>query len=156
MTIGEARRWLAIYFLLATAVIGSFLLFFSGTSILLIEKKDGADAFQIIIPVLVGQLTVVFQWLANADRNSVSEKESSPIPDWSVWLPPTLSLAIIAAGAISLKVANAPAVNSSVSPETFKNAITFSVTLLNASTVFLVARLFAKSPRTDAAVQPGA
>lgn len=142
MRIADARKWLAIYFLLTTVITGSFLLLFSGSVVLPLTEEDASACFQILIPVLVGQVTVIFQWIALANANPQDPDETTPIPAWAIKLPPVLALGIVVLATVALAVANAPDINWNVSPVTFKNAITFAVTVLNASTVFLVARLF--------------
>ena len=149
MKMAEARRWLALYFLLATAAAGAFLLLFGGSILLPLTPEDSSASFQIIIPVLVGQLTLIFQWIA-VSNNAASENDiNCPVPGWAIKLPPILALSIFILAVLTLVLSNRPDVNSSASPSTFKNALTFSITILNASTVFLVARLF---PRQDDAV----
>jgi len=142
MTIKDARKWIAIYFLLTTAATGAFLLLFSGSIILPLGSEDASASFQILVPVLVGQVTVIFQWLALANEAAPENNLPSPVASWAIKLPPILAFAIILTAAFTLALANRADVNLSTSPGTFKNALTFSVTLLNASTIFLVARLF--------------
>jgi hypothetical protein len=146
MKIVEARKWLALYFLLSAALTGSFLLLFSGTVILPLTPEDATASFQILIPVLAGQITVIFQWIALADNTPEENDIPSPIPGWAIKLPPTLAILIVIFATVALAVANRPEIHSSMSPTAFKSAITFSVTILNASTIFLVARLFPKKP----------
>jgi hypothetical protein len=146
MKIVEARRWLAIYFLLTAAITGSYLLIFSGTFLLPLSPDDATASFQILIPVLAGQITVIFQWIALANNTPEENDLPSPIPGWAIKLPPTLAILIVMLAAVALVVSNRPGVSSSMSPMTFKNAVTFSVTILNSATIFLVARLFPKKP----------
>lgn len=142
MKIGTARKWIGIYFLLTTVFVGCFLLFFNSSSILPITQEEANSSFQIIIPVLVGQITVIFQWFSLTTTQPGDIEKTSPIPGWLIKLPPLLVLFIIVLATVTLALANSPDSTLSVSPNTFKSAITFSVTLLNASTVFLVTKLF--------------
>jgi len=84
---------------------------------------------------------VIFQFLSNLN-NPVDENEMSPIPSWAIKLPPLLVLGIVILAIISLIIANDPKSNSKVSPDTFKTALTFAIAFLNATTVYLVARIF--------------
>jgi hypothetical protein len=147
MTVDQARKWLAIYFLLVTVVTGAFLLLFNGTSVLPLSSEDASACFQIIIPVLVGQVTVIFQWIAIANKDDPTGKLESPVPSWAIRLPATLAVLIVVAATVVLAIANRPSLNWTVSPSTFKSAVTFAVTILNASTVFLVARFFPSSSK---------
>ena len=117
MTIGEARRWLGIYFVSITGVTGVFLLMFSGTRLLPLTPEEATSSFQIIVPVLIGQLTVIFQWVARA-KDDAGRDMQSPVPGWAVKLPPVVALIIIVISVVALCIANREGVNWSVSPET--------------------------------------
>jgi len=142
MTIAVDRRWLALYFLLTTVVVGLYLLIFAGQPILPLSRDEANACFEILIPVLVGQVAVIFQWIALANVNDDENLKPSPIPSWAITLPPALALFVILAGAAALVMSNSLSNNSSFGPEGFKTTITFAVSILNASTVVLVARLF--------------
>jgi hypothetical protein len=148
MTLDSARTWLGIYFLLTTVLIGCYLLLFSGMVILPLTPTEAGDCFQIIIPVLVGQVTVIFQWIAVTNSGIDDKKELCPIPSWAIKLPPILALLIIVLASIVLIISNDPTKNLSTSPDTFKHAITFSVTILNATTIYLVTKLFPTKAKT--------
>ncbi|MFD3306608.1 hypothetical protein [Alteromonas macleodii] len=66
----------------------------------------------------------------------------SPIPGWAIKTPALLSLGIVIVAALALYMSNDPESGIEASPDTFKSSITFAVTILNASTVFLIGRLF--------------
>jgi NADH:ubiquinone oxidoreductase subunit 6 (subunit J) len=142
MTLESARKWLGIFFLLTTVIIGCYLLLFSGMVFLPLTQAEAGDCFQIIIPVLVGQVTVIFQWIAMTNNAQEDKNSLCPIPGWAIKLPPILALLIIILASIVLVIANDSSKNLSASPDTFKHAITFSATILNATTVYLVAKLF--------------
>jgi hypothetical protein len=65
MTLVAARNWLAVFFLGTTASLGAYILLFQQTRLLPIAAKDATSSFQIIIPTLVGQLTLAFKWIAD-------------------------------------------------------------------------------------------
>ena len=142
MTIGAARKWLAIYFLLTAVAVGLYLLLFPATWILPLGRDDANACFEILLPVLIGQVTVIFQWFALASAGDAENIEPSPIPDWAIKLPPILVLLIIIASAVALSIANMPPSHLQLGPEGFKAALTFAVSIMNASTVLLVSRLF--------------
>ncbi|PSL45407.1 hypothetical protein CLV51_104109 [Chitinophaga niastensis] len=145
MTLESAQRWLGIYFLTTTVLIGCYLLL-STQSLLPLDATSKGDCFKIIIPVFIGQLTIIFQWIANAN-NPIDKNVISPIPGWAIQLPPFLAILIVLLAGISLVMTKEPSNNATTSSETFKNAITFSVTILNATTVYLVPRLFPSGAR---------
>ncbi|WP_313167399.1 hypothetical protein [Massilia oculi] len=142
MSYDQARRWLALYFLILTAALGAYILIAAGTVALPISRQDGNDAFKIIIPVLCGQLTVMFQWLSHIET---PDDRPCPIPVWAIKAPPMICLAILAV-AVAVLVAGNPLESSNVGLSTadFKGVLTFIISLLNCSTVYLVARLFGK------------
>jgi hypothetical protein len=142
MSLGDARTWLGLYFLLSTVITGRFLLLFSGSAVLPLTQEDASASFQILIPVLVGQVTVIFQWIATANHSLQDDTVPCPVPNWAIRLPPLLASSVVVVAALVLAISNSAASNWQASPETFKNAVTFSVTVLNASTIFLVTKLF--------------
>lgn len=145
ITFGAARRWIAIYFLLVTVITGGYLLLFGETRFLPVSKTEAAATFQILIPVLVGQLTVIFQWLSLM-TNVHDGDDICPIPTWAIKMPPLLVLGLISATIIVLILGNwGDGSPSALGPEQFKNVFTFAISILNASTVFFVSRLFPKA-----------
>jgi hypothetical protein len=143
-----------LYFLLAAGFVGAFLLLFRQTSVLPLEADEANAAFQIIIPVFVAQVVVIFQWLAKTD--DAAEDQPSPFPNWAIVLPPVLTLAIFIVAVVALAVSNGPGAAMQVSPDAFQSAVTLSVTILNASTVLLVTRLFPGSKRKPRPVRASA
>jgi len=144
MKLSKARRWIGVYFLVITATTGLFLLLFSGSVLLPISEEQASSCFQVIIPVFVGQLAVIFQWIAKEDAQK--DKKSS-IPVWAILLPPCLSAMIIVVAAVILAIGNLESINWKLSPKSFQNAITFAVSIVNATTVLLMPRLFPSSEK---------
>jgi hypothetical protein len=142
MTNSSARRWLGLYFLLASTGLGLFLLLFTGSAILPLDAADGSAAFQILLPVFVGQLTVIFRWIAGIGNEAKDANAACSIPGWAVRIPPILAVTIVVCAAFALAAANSPTSTLKTSPETFKASVTFAVTILNATTVYLVTKLF--------------
>lgn len=146
MTYAQAQRWLGLYFLIITAVMGTYILIFPGTRALPVSREEAEHAFQVIIPVFIGQLTIIFQWLGA--RDSKISNEIVGIPAWAIVTPPIIAVFIVASVVAALAINNvlsetgADGINTSA----FNAAVTFAVGILNASTVFLVARLFPHKP----------
>jgi hypothetical protein len=147
MTVRTARHWLGIYFLLVTVLVGGFLLVFSGSVLLPLTGDEAKSSFQVIVPVLVGQVAIVFRWLSTADPDVLEDNKVSPVPGWAIILPPCLALFCFIVGVVALCLSNRPESGLSVGPPTFQAIVTFTVTILNASTVLLVGRLFHVSGR---------
>jgi len=93
----------------------------------------------------VGQITVIFQWIAQMNSTQDDDKEC-PIPVWAIKLPPLLVLGLMAISVVVLIMGNwGSGSTSAMGPDEFKSVFTFSVSILNASTIFLVGRLFPKA-----------
>lgn len=148
MTKAAAQKWLALYFLFVTAVLGTYILIFPETDFLPVPRDEAKAALQIIIPVLLGQMAVIFQWIAQA-RDQVKD-ELSPIPAWAIKAPAIAAISVLAAVIAALIILNS---QKSDTPLTgmFSNGVTFAVAIINVSTVYLVAKLF---PHKKSASRP--
>jgi hypothetical protein len=141
MTAKDTRNWLGKYFLLTTSVLGGYVLLCGETPLLPIRRAEALDCFQIVVPVLVGQLTIIFRWFAVGDK--IQDDAPVDMPDWVVKGPPLIVIALISAAAIALVAGNVGKGSSwAPSPESFKGMVTFAVSLLNATTIFILARYF--------------
>jgi hypothetical protein len=136
MTVEKVRNWLGIFFLGTTALVGAYIILFQETRALPINAKDAMSAFQILIPTLIAQVTIVFKWIASPP--SAPEAPIS-LPSWAVIGPPVLVIVILVTTVI---VVVGDQGDSLAGGPIFKNAVTFAVSLLNASTVFIVTRVF--------------
>jgi hypothetical protein len=143
MTVSTARNWLGIFFLGTTACLGAYILLFQQTKLLPIATKDATSSFQIIIPTLVAQLTLAFKWIADPPSN---RDEELTLPMWAVAGPPAAVVLIMLCTIILIAVDGG---NSLEGGALFKNAVTFCVTLLSATTIIIMARVFARPGRTD-------
>jgi hypothetical protein len=140
MTIVAVRNWLGAFFLGTTAALGAYIILFQETKALPISSKDATSAFQIIIPTFIAQLTIAFRWIANPPANS--EDDKIILPRWAVIGPPIAVIAILIA-TITLLISDSG--ESLDSGAIFKNAVTFCVSLLSASTAFIISRVFSGS-----------
>jgi hypothetical protein len=142
MTVRMARHWLGIYFLVVTVFVGLFLLVFSGSSILPLTGDEAKSNFQVLVPVLAGQLAIVFRWWSNADVDGNQDDQPSPIPTWAIVLPPILALLVFVSGVVALENSTGANARLNLGPSGFQGVVTFTVTILNATTVLLISRLF--------------
>jgi hypothetical protein len=151
MKAGEIRDWLGKYFLLTTVILGGYILLFAGryTVLLRIDWQTGVDCFQIIIPTLIGQLTIIFRFFAT--NQAIKDDTDVPIPSWVVKWPPLLLLALIIVTIVVMGVGNTGN-GQPWSPlqSQFKLIVTFYVSVLNATTIFVVSRFF-EVPKTPGA-----
>jgi hypothetical protein len=141
MSLTSVRNWLGVFFLGTTAALGAYIIIFQETRALPIASRDATSAFQIIIPTLVAQLTLAFRWIANPPTNM---DDSIELPKWAVVGPPAAVLLIMVVTVILIVV---DAGNSLQGGTIFKNAVTFCVTLLGSTTVFLMTRVFSNTER---------
>lgn|SRR5262249_31300609 len=143
MRAGEIRDWLGKYFLLSTIIIGGYILLFAGryTVLLRIDWGTGMDCFQIIIPTLVGQLTIIFRFFATAQ--TIKDDTIVDIPSWVVKWPPLLLIGLLVVTVVVMGMGNVGE-GQPWSPlqDQFKLIVTFYVTVLNATTVFVISRFF--------------
>jgi hypothetical protein len=140
MKVKQIRNWLGLYFLLFTVILGGYILLFKETWLLPIPDTAGIDSFEIIIPVLVGQLTIIFKWYSIERK---TEDVFIDIPRWVVMGPPILISLLIIGSIVNLIIGNSDGQNQSViSANTFKGIVTFCVSVLNATTMFIVGRFF--------------
>jgi hypothetical protein len=142
MTVKATRRWLGIYFLVSVTIIGLYLLSGAKTVWLPLSRTEAVAIFSIVIPVFVGQIASIFQWMQVAAPDAFTDRSESPIPGWAIILPPSLALGIFFVGAIALVISNLPGCSLNVGPDAFRDIVTFSLSILNASTVLFVPRIF--------------
>jgi hypothetical protein len=136
MTINQARNWLGIFFLGMTVALGAYIILFQETRALPVSGKDATSAFQIIIPTLVAQLTIAFRWIANPPQD---KGKGISLPKWAVIGPP-VSVGVVLIGTFALLIADGGA--SLDGGAILKNAVTFCVSILSATSVFIIARVF--------------
>ena len=140
MKLSQIRNWLGIYFLLITGILGGYILLFKETTMLPISHSEAINSFQIILPVLVGQLTIIFKWYG-ADRPE--EDVIVNIPIWVIKAPPVMVSALLILSIAILIIGNLGAGETwAISPDSFKAIVTFCVTILNTTSVFIILRFF--------------
>jgi hypothetical protein len=140
----QIRNWLGIYFLGTTAVLGTYIILFQQTVLLPISSEDASSAFKIIIPTFIAQLTVVFKWIANPPKIDTSE---IIMPRWAVMGPPIIVLFMLIISLTYIIIDQ----GRSNGGEIFKNVVTFCVSLLSATSVFVISTVFgmpSQPPRT--------
>jgi hypothetical protein len=140
MKINTIRNFLGLFYLGTTTILGAFILIFGGFQhILPFSEEDANSSFQIIIPTFIAQLTIIFKWYANPPK---LEEETINIPKWVVLAPPILSLLILISTIAIIAVDNGENLEGG---KMFKNVVTFVVSVLGATTIFIVARVFNES-----------
>jgi hypothetical protein len=78
-------------------------------------------------------------------------KERIDLPAWLVKGPPFLVLALLLFTIVLMAYGNHPGAAVSVGPESFKGVVTFGVTVLNATTIMVMGRVFRERSKDAAA-----
>ncbi|HEX8289567.1 MAG TPA: hypothetical protein VF556_16405 [Pyrinomonadaceae bacterium] len=147
MKVKDVRNWLGIYFLIITGILGTYVLLFGETVLLPVSKQEAMDVFQIVIPVLIGQLTIIFRWFAGFEAENT--EASINMPTWVIKGPPLLVVGILIITVTLMVVGNMfSSLQWTISPDQFKVIVTFCVSILNATTIFIIGRYF-KMPQVD-------
>jgi len=144
MTPNEIRNWIGKYYLVATTVIGAYILVLGGTKMLPIPDKDAISAFQIVVPFFTGQLVMAFQWFTQPSSRRIDT--NVPLPSWVVKWPPFAVTGILALAVVAAIVCSSlPEEQQWINAGRFKVILTFCVSLLSATTVFVTGRYFASA-----------
>jgi hypothetical protein len=140
MSVSNIRDWLGKYFLYVTSSLGVYILIFGQPTYLLpIGRSEAMDVLQIIIPTFIAQLTLITLWFTRENRSSA--KTILHVPIWLIKGPPTIFIVIISFTILLMIVGEAT--NSwRPSTDTLKAVVTLGITLLNTTTIYVVARYF--------------
>ncbi len=138
MTASQVRNWLGLYVLFLTVFLGGYS-FLAPDYMLPLESSDRTASFEIILPVLIAQISVVYRFFTDADAARRSSLKD--VPTWVVKAPPILVSLLLAVELVLFAVAGIRR-GKPPSPETFKGLLTFCVALLNATTVLVITRYF--------------
>lgn len=141
MNASEVRTWIGKYFLLVLSVIAGYIYIFAETVLLPIARTEAYAAGETIIPVLLGQLAIIYRWFFSGD--SLDLVGDVTVPAWLVRWPPMLAIGLIAAAIASLVIANSTGGQWAPDPEMFRRVVVFSVSMLNVTTVIVITRYFA-------------
>ncbi|WP_437570914.1 hypothetical protein [Sorangium sp. So ce542] len=155
MRSSEVRKWLGLYFLITTAAIGGIILLAGGSPLLPIDDPTKTASFQIVVPVLVAQLLIMYKFFSGP-HNQVDDLATVKIEAWQVKLPPMLVALIVLLSIVTMATGNLLSASWTPGNEDFKSVLTFSVTILNATTVLVVERYFRSSPAAGASAPPAA
>lgn len=136
----EVRDWLGIYFLVVTTLMAGYLLILADSFLLPMSKSQANGSLQIIIPLFVGQLTVMFKTFLGPPLANPNARIDIPV--WAVKLPPLCVLFLVLMGLVAIIVSNMENASLNFGPEEFKALITICVSILNATTIFVVAKYF--------------
>lgn len=134
----RVRNLLGMFFLGTTSVLGAYIILFQETKLLPINAADADSAFKIIIPTLVAQLSVAFKWIANPPK----KEYQIHLPQWAILGPPMAVVSILLLTIVFLALDAGESVEGG---RVFKNIVTFCVSLLGASTIFVVSAVFGET-----------
>lgn len=138
----ELGKWLFIYFLLISLFFGFFLILFGKT---LMRIDDPMGVFFIFVPTMAGQITILFKWFADrAPNNSERKKEDKfiDIPKFIVKTPPILVLIMFLIAILTKIIGFKLDAVWTPSDDQLKGVVTFGISILNATTIYLVSKFF--------------
>lgn len=144
MKFNEIRNWIGIYFLLLTSILGGYIILFKGGPLLPIDENEAMDSFKMIIPTLVSQVVVIFKWFSSEWNNDETKNENFQFPNWLVKLPLIVTSTLIFITIIFLILGNYYQEDFivSINDETFKNILIFSLSILNATSIIIISKVF--------------
>jgi uncharacterized membrane-anchored protein len=138
MMASDVRNWLGIYVLILVGVLGGYC-FLAPASLLPLETGDRVAAFEIILPLLIAQLSVIYRFYT--DHSEDQGQDFKSVPSWAVKAPLIIVSCLLLVEFVLFGVAGMTRVRPP-SAETFKGLVTFCVALLNASTVLMITKYF--------------
>lgn len=138
MKIRSVRDILGIFYLGTTGFLGAYILLLNESILLPVSASDAMSAFQIIIPTFIVQLSILFKWMANPPQGPDT---TTSLPSWAVIGPPVIVLLILAATIALIGWDQGEQLSGGAM---LKNAVTFCVSLLGATSVIIVTEIFAK------------
>ncbi len=146
MNADEVRTWIGKYFLITLSVLGGYIYIFSETIFLPLSRSEAFAAGETILPVLFGQLTIVYRWYFSP--TAVDSVGDIKVPVWLIKWPPMISVVLISASIASMIIANQQQAYWAPDPETFRRVVVFVVSLLNVTTIIVILRYFG-DPATE-------
>jgi hypothetical protein len=144
LTPKEVRDWIGKYFLFTLAALGGYIYIFSETVFLPISRSEALAAGETIIPVFLGQLTIMYRWFFST--TPIDTVGNTEIPSWLIKGPPVVSVILIIASIVSMIVGSNQQAHWTPDPETFRRIVVFVVSLLNVTTLIVISRYFGDAP----------
>ena len=142
-------NWLFYYYLTGTVVMGLVLIIF-GSGEISLQLDDSLGVFAIIIPVFIGQLTIIYQWYTNQAVNGDSNMDQNLSISPSLVKIPALVVFGIFLLAITLRAYGIKNDIKIMGDPQFKQMVTFAMSILNATTVYLVAMFYRPAESAEA------
>lgn len=142
MTKTQLGKWLFIYFLSVTVILGFVIIVF-GKPTLRIDDTEGV--LYILAPTFIGQITIIFKWfVSRADGRVTTDSKPLNIPVFLV-KGPVIFVFIMFIALILLKYVGFQGDFSwSLSDTKFKGVVTLGMSILNATTFIFVGKIFEK------------
>jgi len=141
MTKQKLINWLTHYYLVFTLVVG-MLLILLGPKESIFSLDDLEGIYSIIIPVLFGQLTIIYNWFSSSSNNEKEMSKTINLSEKFVKIP-LIGIAICVFICFLLRGLSINLEWSWVLSESqFKWIISLSMALLNATIFILVVNLF--------------
>jgi len=135
----EIANWL-LFFYLGTSVILGAALIILGPQNSWLGLSDNFAEFAIVIPVFLGQLAFLFRWFVSQATNTGSDlEETVNISSKLIKMPALIVIGIFLLAILlrGLGINNNWSIQ--IDETQFRNLITFGMSILNATTIYLAA-----------------
>lgn len=151
MSATEVREWVGKYFLFTLAFIAGYIYLFSETPLLPLNRSEALAAGETIIPVFLGQLTIIYRWYFAPD--SKDNVGNLNVPSWLIKGPPIICIFLIVSSVLSMIIANRNPGNWAPDPESFRRIVIFSVSLLNVTSIIVITRYFGDTTKRGTEIE---
>ena len=138
----EIANWLFYYYLIGTVSMGLILIII-GPENSLLSLTDNLGVFAIIIPVFLGQVTILYQWFTNqAQKEQIELSKNLNISKNLVKLPPIIVLSIFGLAIILRGFGRINDWEIQIDESQFKALVTFGMSILNVTSIYLVSLFY--------------
>lgn len=141
INITDIASWLFGYYFASTILVAIVLLIFGPQSQAL-SLSDPTGIWAIIIPVFLGQVTILYQWfIKEAQRNEDSDVYIR-FKKWILYTPPVAVLVLLLLSFVLRAMAVSENYSIEFSENYLKIAITLLMSILNVTTIALNTAIF--------------
>lgn len=133
-------KWLFIYYFCISSVFGFFLIVFGKT---LLKIDDPAGVFSILVPTLISQVAIIMKWFVDkANEKDTKADYVVRIPTFMVKVPLIVVTFILLLGTVLKVIGFHLDADWTPSDQQYKWMVTFCMSLLNATSIYLVSVFF--------------
>ena len=139
----QLGKWLFLYYLSISSFFGFVLLIFGKT---VLHVDDPVGIFSILIPTLIGQVAIISKWYVDRANDKDEELDTEvKIPNFIVKAPLIIAGFLLLLSSILKIVGFHLDADWTPDDSQFKGVVTFTMSLLNATSIYLVSVFFSKT-----------